>query len=219
MWVIKGSKKYIGWDRTMHPTMSVKGKAARFKSRESAENMIENLPTFIKKQQNWVAVEITEPETNAIPSWDKICNKPKENTFENVLDEFNVRKFLNEAIPAISNLRLYYEQQEKKEAEYNDEILDIRHYLRDKKDKLNAVQMQRVGYFLQSIEKEREICKKSRIVAGLIIKDIHKLANKETLKDVENIFTKPYKPRALSYEILDSIANTHRGKKSDEKTA
>ena len=60
-------------------------------------------------------------------------------------------------------------------------ILDVRHYIRDNNHKLNAIQMQRLGYYLQDLEKERYGYKAKKIIASMFAEDIEAFKNKKSI--------------------------------------
>ena len=91
------------------------------------------------------------------------------------------------------------------EKEYNQKILDVRHYKRDINTKLSAVQLQRLEQFEIQLERERYECKSNRMIAEIFLTDLGRLENVNYLEVIRNIKESEYKPEILTYELLDEI--------------
>ena len=58
MYIIRDGKKFIGEDMMRRPTIvTQKSLAVKYRTKQSAENAIKNLPYMTKTQYNWCAVE------------------------------------------------------------------------------------------------------------------------------------------------------------------
>lgn len=83
----------------------------------------------------------------------------------------------------------YYAAELKK---YDGMILDIRHYLRNEKTKLNACQACKVSLKLQQIERDRAVCRKELQRVAILRGNIRKACNK-----AENFEYEEYKYRQI----------------------
>lgn len=245
MYIIRDGKKFIGEDMMRRPTIvTQKSLAVKYRTKQSAENAIKNLPYMTKTQYNWDAVEQNAPEKNQekqerIESIEvnKNSGTPKTEPSKKAHikktpmkteriasdfkfdDNFDIHKFLCDTLPVLSNLKEFYNSKVDEEDKVNGMILDIRHYLRDNIGKINAIQMQRLGYYQQQLEKEREIAKKSYKIAREILDEPEKLLRWNFTKMVNDMFQTPYKPRVLTYDIISEISNTPRGNLKSSKSA
>ena len=95
-------------------------------------------------------------------------------------------------------------------------ILDVRHYIRDNNHKLNAIQMQRLGYYLQQLEIERYDYKSRRLIASLFANNINALKDKNNITKMQDILTSQYRPKVLNDSDIDMIINK---KKTPELSA
>lgn len=91
-------------------------------------------------------------------------------------------------------------------------ILDIRHYIRDNEHRLNAIQMQRLGFYLQNLEKERYEYKSKRLIASMFVDNIDALKNAESIEKMYDVVRSKYKPRVLEDEDIDEIINRKKDK-------
>lgn len=151
----------------------------------------------------------------------KVSKKPTSNRINccSLPEDFDIQKFLNEVAPVFANLKSFESKKISEEERINDELLDLRHYLRDNIGKINAIQMQRLGYYCQQLEKEREIAKKSHQVADLVLKNISMITHKNFVDSINIVFEAAYKPRVLTYEMISEISNTPRGTSKPKKSA
>lgn len=211
MYVISnGNNRYIGVNNDNIATCvtSLK-KALIFSEEKKAINYRENLKSTLRKF-NWSVIKVDMEKDS-----DDIENPDEEFAYsETELEKsgFDISKFFNETINTISQLRDYANNMGYLEQEDNKKILDVRHYIRDERIKLNAIQMQRIGYFLQQLEKERYEHKSNRMIAEIFLSDLSRLENISYIDEIKNIKESQYNPRVLTYEILDEISG-RRNKK------
>ena len=118
------------------------------------------------------------------------CGNNGEYTYEETQLEksgFDISKFFNETIETISQLRDYANNMGYLEREYNQKILDVRHYKRDINTKLNAIQLQRLEQFEIQLERERYECKSNRMISEIFLSDLKRLENIKYVEVVKNI--------------------------------
>ncbi len=182
-------------------------KAIMFNEKQKAINYLNNLKATLRKF-DWsiVAEEIDDKKD--------ISNIEDIEYEETELEKsgFDISKFFSDTIKTISQLRDYAKNMGYIEQEYNKKILDTRHYIRDEKTKLNAIQMQRIGYFLQQLERERYESKSNRMIAEIFLADLKRMENINYIEVVKNVKESEYVPEILTYEMLDKIAG-RRAKK------
>ena len=204
MYVLNNGHRYIGVnsDNVQTSVSNIK-KALHFSDGKKASNYKDNLKTTLKKF-NWQIVKVDD---------DTINNDTEiENTGEYIYVEtpleksgFDISKFFNEAIETVSQLRDYANNMNFLEQEYNRKISDVRHYKRDSRTKLNAIQLQRLEQFEIKLERERYECKSNRIIAQYFLNDLARLEDVQSMEVIKNIKESEYQPRVLTYELLDEI--------------
>lgn len=204
MYLLSNGHGYIGIgsNNTATSVSSIK-KALSFADEKKAENYLLNLKTTLKKF-NWQIVKI-EDETENV---EEVCEDIGEYTYvETQLEKsgFDITTFFNNAIETVSQLREYADNMGYLEKEYNQKILDVRHYKRDVNTKLSAVQLQRLEQFEIQLERERYECKSNRMIAEIFLADLGRLENVNYLEVIRNIKESEYKPEILTYELLDEI--------------
>lgn len=204
MYYLYNGHNYIGVDCNNTATsVSNINKALLFTDERKAANYLENLKTTLRKF-NWQIVKIEDEAENI----EQNCENVGEYLYEETELEksgFDISKFFNEAIETISQLRDYANNMGYLEREYNQKILDVRHYKRDIKTKLSAVQLQRLEQFEIQLERERYECKSNRTIAEIFLSDLSRLENAKYLEVVKNVKESEYKPEILTYELLDEI--------------
>lgn len=209
MYVLSNGHSYIGVNSDNVPTsISNIKKALLFSDEKKASNYKDNLKTTLRKF-NWQIVKI-EDETENI---DTETENVGEYTYvETDLEksEFDISKFFNDAIKTVSQLRDYANNMGFLEREYNQKILDVRHYKRDINTKLSAVQLQRLEQFEIQLERERYECKSNRMIAEIFLTDLKRLENIKYIEVIRNIKESEYKPEILTYEMLDDIVGKKR---------
>ena len=205
MYCLYNGHTYIGLDSSNAATsVSNIKKALLFSERQKAVNYLDNLKTTLKKF-GWEIIEV------------KIeCDE--ENTEENTCDEFieyvetdleregfNIGDFFKTTIEIMSQLKEYASNMHFLEKEYNNKILDVRHYKRDAKTKLNAIQLQRLEQFEIQLERERYECKSNRMIAEIFLTDFNRVGDMKYIEIIRNIKESEYKPKVFTYELLDKI--------------
>lgn len=196
--------RYIGIDsQNVATCVSTIAKALKFTERSKAENYKDNLKNTLKRF-NW-KVETLGEEAAGIEKCENL--EQEEDYVETELEKsgLDISRFFIDAVQTLSQIKDYVKNMHILEQEYNKKILDIRHYIRDKDVKLSAVQMQRIGYFLQQIERERYECKSNRLVAEIFLSDLNNLENINYVEEIKSIKESKYNPRIFTYEMLDEI--------------
>lgn len=212
MYVLSNGHGYIGINGdNVATSVSSLPKALTFSEEKKASNYKDNLKSTLRKF-NWQIVKIdddiekddTQDETN------KVCTY-----LETELEKsgFNISEFFNNVIITISQLKDYANNMKFLENEYNQKILDVRHYKRDVNTKLSAVQLQRLEQFEIQLERERYECKSNRMIAEIFLSDMNRLENTNYIEVIKNIKESEYKPQILTYDLLDDIV----GKKKKVK--
>lgn len=211
MYYLYNGHSYIGVDSTNTATsVSNIKKALPFSDERKATNYLENLKTTLRKF-NWQIVTVEDEDENI----ERNCENIGEYTYvETELEKsgFDISKFFNDAIETVSQLRKYADNMGYLEREYNQKILDVRHYKRDINTKLSAIQLQRLEQFEIQLERERYDCKSNRMIAEIFLNDLNRLENVKYLEVVRNVKESEYKPEILTYELLDEIVGKKRGK-------
>lgn len=211
MYYLYNGHSYIGVDsnNTATSVSNIK-KALPFSDERKATNYLENLKTTLRKF-NWQIVMAEDEDENI----EQNCENVGEYTYvETELEKsgFDISKFFNNAIETVSQLRDYANNMGYLEREYNQKILDVRHYKRDINTKLSAIQLQRLEQFEIQLERERYECKSNRTIAEIFLNDLNRLENVKYLEVVRNVKESEYKPEILTYELLDEIVGKKRGK-------
>ena len=197
MYVLSNGHSYIGVDvDNVATTVTNITKALAFADEKKASNYRDNLKTTLRRF-NWQIIK-TE---------DKIENNGEYTYVETQLERcgFDISKFFNNTIETISQLRNYANNMDILEQEYNKKILDVRHYKRDIKTKLNAIQLQKLEQFEILLERERYECKSNRLIAEVFLMDLNRLENVKYMDVIKNIKESEYKPEIFTYEMLDEI--------------
>ena len=65
--------------------------------------------------------------------------------------------------------------------------------------------MQKIGYFLRQLERERYEHKSNRMIAEIFLSDLKRLENINYIEVVKNVKESEYVPEILTYEMLDEI--------------
>ena len=204
MYLLSNGHHYIGInDDNVATSVSNIGKALTFTEEKKAANYRDNLKSTLKKF-NWQIVKMDDP-TDDVKSaeYEYIETELEKNNV-------NISEFFNNAIETISQLKNYADNMGFLEQEYNKKILDVRHYKRDIRTKLSAVQLQRLEQFEIQLERERYECKSNRMIAEIFLTDLNRLENVNYIEVVKNIKESEYKPEVLTYEILDEIVGKKR---------
>lgn len=213
MWAVYDGNNYIGLDSYNSPTTVRNAENALvFETEQKATNYKNNIKATLKKF-NWNVVPLDDCQliTDDYSQNTEITKElPVYVETELEKNGFQVSAFFEETVNTVSNLPAYVENMKILEQECNDKIVDARHYKRDNKTKLNAIQLQRLEQFEIAIERERYKFKSNRLIAEIFLADLSRLKNINYIKVIQNIKTSEYKPRVLSYEALDEIVGKTR---------
>lgn len=198
MYVITNGRNYIGADSNNSPTtVNVVSKAILFKDKKKAENFKENMKSTLKRF-DWEVVTLGDEDKDGCETIEYIPTQLE-------MDNFNISEFFKNAIATISQLKQYADNMHCLECEYNKKIKDVRHYKRDIRTKLNAIQLQRLEQFEIQLERERYECKSNRMIAEIFLTDLNRVENINYIEVVRNIKESEYKPEIFTYEMLDEI--------------
>jgi hypothetical protein len=129
-------------------------------------------------------------------------------------EDFDLYEFLHNALNVFSQLENFIENMTYLERETDLKLLDLRHYKRDKRTKLNAIQMQKLAYYEQELERERKEYKTNRILASIFSKDINRIKNRQFVKIIDKIANSEYRYRRLDKGEIEDIIS---GKKQETK--
>lgn len=211
MYLLSNGHSYIGVnsDNTATSVSNI-NKALTFTEEKKAANYRDNLKSTLRKF-NWQIVKIEDSVGNADDSKGEEEHTYVETDLEK--NNVNISEFFNNAIKTISQMRDYANNMGFLEQEYNKKILDVRHYKRDIKTKLSAVQLQRLEQFEIQLERERYECKSNRMIAEIFLADFKRLENINYIEVIKNIKESEYKPEILTYELLDEIVGKTKGRK------
>lgn len=122
-------------------------------------------------------------------------------------EDFDICGFFADVINVMSQLDRFITNMISNEQIADMKILDIRHYLRDNDHRLSAIQMQRLGYYLQSLEKERYGYKSKRLIASMFLNNIDALKDKNNIHKMNEILTSKYRPKVLDDTDIEYIIN------------
>lgn len=128
---------------------------------------------------------------------EKIDNKPKEHKLNDIPEPEFVKTDVISSLKSVRKLvdeKLCNKQNEYKDKlqYYDDIILDIRHYIRDKNTRLNACQAANVLYRLQRIERKRAEVKRELKRIGYVYDSLN-----NALSVADEFDYSPYKPRVI----------------------
>ena len=188
-----------------------RAKAAEFKNELAALNYLKSIPETLKLRK-WQICNIGD----GLETKDDIADKVYGNiTKTTVLEKesFDICEFFAKIIKVMSQLERFIFNMQSNEQITDMKILDVRHYIRDNEHKLNAIQMQRLGYFLQSLEKERYDYKSKRVIASMFVNSLEELKNTDNIEKMHDVIESKYKPRVLEDEDIEKIIN----RKKDEE--
>lgn len=205
-YVLTDNNFFIGKDFRGRPTaVTERKKAFTFKTGVAADNFLRCLPDNIKRY-NWEVCDLDEgDEETMIPEIKKFGNPTKPTTLENT--DFDIFEFFTQVIQTMSQIDRFIANMVSNEQIIDMKILDIRHYIRDNNHKLNAIQMQRLGYYLQDLEKERYEYKSKRLIASMFASNIDALKDKNNIDKMNDVITSKYHPRVLDDTDIEYIIN------------
>lgn len=205
-YVLTDNNLYIGKDFRGCPTaVTAKEKACTFKTRIAANNFLRCIPEAIKRYHWEVFVLDERNEEFAIPEAKKFGNPTKATSLED--ENFDICAFFTQTIQVMSQLDRFIANMVSNEQIVDMKILDVRHYIRDNNHKLNAIQMQRLGYYLQDLEKERYHYKSQRLIAAMFTANIEALKDKNNIDKMNDIVTSKYRPKVLDDTDIEYIIN------------
>ena len=210
-YVITDDNFFIGKDfKGRFIPVTVTEKACTFKTGVAADNFLRNIPNEIKKY-NWKVFDLNErTDEFTMSEIKKFGNPTKTTTLED--ENFDLCEFFTQTIQVMSQLDRFIANMVSNEEIVDLKILDIRHYIRDNNHRLSAIQMQRLGYYLQDLEKERYNYKSQRQIAQIFTSNINALKEKNSIDKMENLLTSKYNPRVLDDTDIEYIIN----KKKDD---
>ena len=184
-------------------TVSSINKALLFKEEKKACNYRDNLKSTLRKF-NW-QIEKIEDDTDIPETEDVKCDKYTYVETDLEKSDFDIASFFKDTINTVSQLRVYAENMKFLEQQYNQKILDVRHYKRDIHTKLNAIQLQRLEQFEIQLERERYECKSNRMIAEIFLSDLKRLENSNYVEVIKNVKESEYVPEIFTYEMLNAI--------------
>lgn len=214
-YVLTDNNFYIGKDFRGRPTaVTAKDKAFTFKTGVAADNFLRCIPEAMKKY-NWVARESEESiDDFFIPEVKKFANPTKVTDLED--ESFDICEFFTHIVQIMSQIDRFIANMVSNEQITDMKILDVRHYMRDNNHRLSAIQMQRLGYYLQELEKERYEYKSKRLIASMFAGNIEALKDKNNIDKMNDVLTSKYHPKVLDDRDIEYIINK---KKDDAFTA
>jgi len=212
MYILADKGVYIGKDKNNRPVLVTDvDRATAFKTEFAASNYANNIPDMLKKY-NWCVCSLDEmPSAGGM-----IIEYPVKTTMDygrgagsKLTDDenFDICAFFENTVRVMSQIDGYISDMVSKEQITDMKILDVRHYIRNNDHKLNAIQMQRLGYYLQELEKERYDYKAKRIIASMFANDIDALKDKRNIDRMNDVLTSKYRPKVLDDTDIEYIIN------------
>ena len=205
-YVITDNNFFVGKDFRGRPAAVLsKEKASMFKTGVAADNFLRCLPDSISKY-NWTVCEF-EGRSDGVtaPEIRKYGNPTKTTDLED--ENFDICGFFADAVRVMSQIDRFIANMASNEQITDMKILDVRHYIRNNEHRLNAVQMQRLGYYLQTLEKERYGCKSKRIIASMFADNIDALKDKNNIEKMNDVLKSKYHPKVLDDTDIEYIIN------------
>lgn len=210
-YVITDKNFYVGKDYKGRPSaVTSQNRAYTFKTGIAADNFLRGIPDSIKKY-NWEVYDLDERNDEyMLPEIRKFGNPTKTTDMEN--ENFDICEFFTNAINVMSQLDRFIANMVSNEEIADLKILDVRHYIRNNNHRLSAIQMQRLGYYLQELEKERYKYKSSRLIASMFANNVEALKDKHNIDKMRDVLTSKYRPKVLDDTDIEYIIN----KKKDD---
>ncbi len=208
MYVIADREYYLGKDfRGKLIAVKSKANALKYRTRSEAEEYIRFIPRTVGLGDfNWVSYEIEEWEAEKkTPEIKKFSNTTKTTTMEE--ENFDILSFFTNAVEVMSQIDRFIANMSYNEQLVDMKILDVRHYIRDNDHNLNAIQMQRLGYYLQELERERYDYKSKRLIASMFANDLDALKDKGNIEKITDVVTSKYRPKVLDDTDIEYIIN------------
>lgn len=205
-YVLTDNNFYIGKDFKGCPTaVTAKDKAFTFRTWSAADNFSRNIPDSLKRY-NWQVQDINNKSDDyEIIDIKKFGNPTKSTTLED--ENFDICEFFTHTIEVMSQLDRFIANMLSNEQITDLKILDVRHYMRDNDRKLSAIQMQRLGYYLQDLEKERYEYKSKRLIASMFASNIEALKDKNNIDKMNDVVESKYRPKVLDDTDIEYIIN------------
>lgn len=205
-YVLTDGNFYIGRDFRGRPTaVTSKNKVFTFKTGVAADNFLRCIPDNIKSYK-WKVCDMDERnEDIMITEIKKFGNPTKTTTLED--ENFDICEFFTQTIQVMSQIDRFIANMESNEQITDMKILDVRHYIRDNNHRLSAIQMQRLGYYLQDLEKERYNYKSKRLIASMFANSINALKDKSNIDKMNDVVTSKYRPKVLDDTDIEYIIN------------
>lgn len=158
------------------------------------------------KSYNWEVYDLDEGSEDCImPELKKFGNPTKSTDLED--EDFDICEFFTSIIGIMSQLDRFIANMASNEQIADMKILDVRHYIRDNNHRLSAIQMQRLGYYLQDLEKERYEYKAKRLIASMFANNIDALKDKNNIDKMNDVLTSKYRPKVLDDTDIEYIIN------------
>jgi len=205
-YVITDSRFFIGKDSSGRATVvSAKQKASTFNTMIAAENYLSCIPGDIRKY-NWKVRDLQETGDSLQLSEVKQFGNPTKTT---CLEEegFDICEFFEQTVRVMSQIDRFIANMVSGEQLTDMKILDVRHYIRDNNHRLSAIQMQRLGYYLQDLEKERYDYKSKRLIASMFANSIETLKDKNSIGKMRDVVESKYRPKVLDDTDIEYIIN------------
>lgn len=205
-YVLTDNNFFVGKDFRGKPTAVIsKENAYTFKTGVAADNFLRCIPESIKKY-NWEVYDLDERnEEVMMPEVKKFGNPTKTTSLED--ENFDVCGFFTQAVQVMSQIDRFIANMVSNEQIVDMKILDVRHYIRNNNHRLSAIQMQRLGYYLQDLEKERYGYKSKRIIASMFANNIDALKDKNNIDKINDVLTSKYRPKVLDDTDIEYIIN------------
>lgn len=205
-YVLTDNNFFIGKGFRGRPTtVTTKEKAFTFKTIAAADNFLTCLPGEIK-DYNWKVCDMDERNGEFImPEVKKFGNPTKTTSLED--ENFDICDFFTHTIQVMSQIDRFIANMVSNEQIADMKILDVRHYIRDNNHRLSAIQMQRLGYYLQELEKERYDYKSKRLIASMFASNIDALKDKNNIDKMNDVITSKYRPKVLDDTDIEYIIN------------
>ena len=205
-YVLTDNNFFIGKGFRGRPTaVTTKEKAFTFKTIVAADNFLTCLPGEIKNY-NWEVCDLDERNDDyMMPEVKKFGNPTKTTSLED--ENFDICEFFTHAVQVMSQIDRFIANMVSNEQIVDMKILDVRHYIRDNNHRLSAIQMQRLGYYLQDLEKERYDYKSKRLIASMFASNIDALKDKNNIDKMNDVVTSKYRPKVLDDTDIEYIIN------------
>ena len=217
MFILTDGEMYVGNDGRNKPTVvNDSSRAMEFKTSAAAKNYLKCIPDCIKGHI-WTVVDLDNDLEDIMPQEESeffpVRGSDRLITMME-LENFDAYEFFSKVITVMAQIDAYIENMEYKQQTTEMKMLDVRHYMRNEDHKFNAVQMQRLGYYLQDLEKERYKYKSNKLIAAMVANNMDAMKNLNTIKKMNDILTSQYKPRILDDVDIEHIINK---KKSEDE--